>query len=147
MNDQSSESDALNAMDGYISWDSNAPPLSDKSAHESNKGNDESSSAQCNDVNQVQYQTPVSLYQSVPIMAARIMNASAPPEEHHVNHVQDELLPTDFNTTLQEIATNLPNTQANLEELSHSQALLTQMFNNNLSPDQDSTNFLRKYTS
>ena len=76
-------------------------------------------------INQVQYQTPVSLYQSVPIMAARAMNASAPPEEYHINHVRDELLPTDFNATLQETVNDPPNTQANLEELSHSQALLT----------------------
>ena len=100
MNNQSSESDASNTMDGYISWDSNAPPLGDKSAHESNNDNNKSSSAQCNDVNQVQYQTPVSLYQSVPIMALRAMYASPPQEEHHVNHVRDELLQTDFNATL-----------------------------------------------
>ena len=79
MNYQSSESDASNTMDGYISWDSNPLSLSDKLAHESNKGNNESSSAQRNDVNQVQYRTPVSIYQSVPIMTARAMNASAPP--------------------------------------------------------------------
>ena len=143
MNNQSSESDASNTMDGYISWDSNAPPLSDKLAHESNKGNNETSSAQGNDANQVQYQMPVSLYQSVPIMAARAMNASALPKEHHINHVRDELLPTEFNATLQEIVNNPPNTQANLEEISHSQAILTQMFNYNLSPGQDRTNFLR----
>ena len=90
---------------------------------------------------------PLSLYQSVPTMAARTMNASAPPEEHHVNHVRDELLPTNFNATLNNIINNPPNTQANLKKLSHSQALLTEMFNYNLSLGQDRTNFLRKYTS
>ena len=76
MNNQSSESDASNKMDGYISWDSNAPSLSNKSTDESNKDDEE-----------VQYQTPVSLYQSVPIMAPRAMHALPPPDEHHVNHV------------------------------------------------------------
>ena len=52
----------------------------------------------------------------------------------------------DFNVTMQEIAANPRDTQANIEVLSDSQALLTQMFQYNLSPGQDSTNFLREYT-
>ena len=56
-------------------------------------------------------------------------------------------MPTDFHETLQEIAANPPDTQANIEVLSDSQALLTQMFQYNFSPGQDSTNFLREYTA
>ena len=49
--------------------------------------------------------------------------------------------------TLQEIAANPPNIQANIELLSDSQTLLTRMFHYNLSPGQDSTNFLQEYTA
>ena len=63
-------------MDGYISWDSNAPSLSDKSVDKSNEDDEE-----------VQDQIPVGLFQSVPIMASRAMHALPPPNEHHVNHV------------------------------------------------------------
>ena len=48
---------------------------------------------------------------------------------------------------MQEIAANPPNIQANIELLSDSQALLNQMFQYNLSPGQDSTNFLQEYTA
>ena len=123
-------------MDRYISWDSNAPSLSDKLTAYSNEDDEE-----------LQNQTPASLFQSIPIMAPRAMRALPPPNEHHVNHVWDKLLPADFHETLQEIAANPPNTQANLEELSDSKALLNWMFHYNLSPGQDSTNFLQEYTA
>ena len=76
MNNQSSESEASNKMDRYISQDSNAPSLSDKLTVKSNEDDEE-----------VQNQTPVSLFQSVSIMAPRAMHALPPPNEYHVNHV------------------------------------------------------------
>ena len=136
MNNQESDSEASNKINRYISWDSNVPSLSDKLTADSN-GDDE----------ELQDHTPISLFQSIPIMAPRAMLALPPPDERHVNHVQDGLLPTNFIAMLQEIAANPLNTQANFEELSESQALLNQMFSYNLSPGQDRTNFLRKYTA
>ena len=136
MNNQESDSEASNKINGYISWDSNAPSLSDKLTVDSHEDDEE-----------LQDYTPLNLFQSVPIMAPRAMLALPPLDEHHMNYVQDELLPADFNVTLQEIAANPPNIQANIELLSDSQALLTQMFHFNLSPGQDSTNFLREYTA
>ena len=41
MNNQSSGSDASNKMDGYISWDSNAPSLSDKLTDKLNEDDEE----------------------------------------------------------------------------------------------------------
>ena len=76
MNNQESDSEASNKINGYISWDSNAPSLSDKLTAYSN-GDDE----------ELQDHTPVSLFQSVPIMAPRAMLALPPPDEHHVNYV------------------------------------------------------------
>ena len=135
MNNQESDSEASNKINRYISWDSNAPSLSDESTADSNEDDEE-----------LQDHAPLSLFQSVPIMAPRAMLALPPPNECHVNYVRDELLPADFNVTLQEIAANPPNTQANIEVLSDSQALLTRMFQYNLSPGKDSTNFLQEYT-
>ena len=133
MNNQESDSEASNKINRYISWDSNVLSLSDKLIANPN-GDDED-------------YTSLNLFQSVPVMAPRAMVALPPPDEHHMNYVGDELLPADFNVTLQEIAANPPNIQANIELLSDSQALLTRMFHYNLSPGQDSTNFLRKYTA
>ena len=132
MENQASDSEASNEVNGYISWDSNAPSLSDDSSTEPDENEDH---------------TPLQLLQSVPVMAPRAMVALPPPDEHHVNFVRDELLPGDFNTTFQQIASNPSNIQANIELLLDSQALLTQMFNYNLSPGQDSCNFLPEYTA
>ena len=132
MDNQASDSEASNEINGYISWDSNAPSLSDNSS---------------TDPDEDENYTPLELFQSVPVMAPRAMVALPPPDEHHVNFVRDELLPVDFNATFQQISTNPPNAQANIELLSDSQALLTRMFNYNLSPGQDSCNFLREYTA
>ena len=76
MNNQSSESVVSNVMDGYISWDSNAPSLSDKLAAGSNVDDEE-----------LQDHTPLNLFQSVPIMAPRAMLALPPLNERHVNYV------------------------------------------------------------
>ena len=136
MHNQASDSEASNEINRYISWDSNAPSLSNKSTAYSNE-----------DDKELQDYTPLNLFQSVPVMAPRAMLALPTPDEHHVNYVPDELLLTDFNVTLQEIAANPPNIQANIELLADSQALLTQMFYYNLSLGQDSTNFLQEYTA
>ena len=76
MNNQESDSKASNKINGYISWDSNAPSLSDKLTAYSNEDDEE-----------LQDQTPVSLFQSVPIMAPRAMRTLSPPNERHVNYV------------------------------------------------------------
>ena len=73
MNNQASDSEATNEINGYISWDSNAPSLSDKSTANSNKDNEDN--------------TPLNLFQSVPVMAPRAMIALPPLDEHHVNYV------------------------------------------------------------
>ena len=131
MDNQASDSKASNEINGYISWDSNASSLSDDSSTDPDENE----------------RTPLELLQSVPVMTPRAMVALPPPDEHHVNFVRDELLPGDFNATFQQIAANPPNIQANIKLLLDSQALLTQMFNYNLSPGQDSSNFLREYTA
>ena len=64
MNHQSLESVASNKMDGYISWASNAPSLSDKSTADSNEDDEE-----------LQDHTPLNLFQSIPIMTPRAMLA------------------------------------------------------------------------
>ena len=76
MNNQESDSEASNEINGYISWDSNAPSLSDKSTAYSNEDDEE-----------LQDHIPLSLFQSVPIMAPRAMLALTPPNERHVNYV------------------------------------------------------------
>ena len=76
MDNQASDSEASNKINGYISWDSNALSLSDKSTAYSN-----------GDYEELQDHTPVSLFQSVPIMAPRTMRALPPPNERHVNYV------------------------------------------------------------
>ena len=73
MNNQASDSKASNEINGYISWDSNAPSLSDKLTANSNKDNEDS--------------TPLNLFQSVPVTAPRASVALPPPDEHHVNYV------------------------------------------------------------
>ena len=76
MNNQESDSEASNKINGYISWDSNAPSLSDKLTANSNEDDEE-----------LDNYTPLNLFQSVPVMAPRAMVALPPPDEHHVNYV------------------------------------------------------------
>ena len=76
MNNQDSDSDASNKINGYISWDSNALSLSNKSTANSNEDDEE-----------LENYTPLNLFQSVPVMAPRAMVALPPPDEHHVNYV------------------------------------------------------------
>ena len=73
MNNQASDSEASNEINGYISWNSNAPSLSDKLTANPNEDDED--------------YTPLSLFQSVPVMAPRAMLALPPPDEHHVNYV------------------------------------------------------------
>ena len=72
MENQASDSEASNEENGYISWDSNAPSLSDDSS---------------TDPDENENYTPLELLQSVPVMAPRAMVALPPPDEHHVNFV------------------------------------------------------------
>ena len=97
MNNQLSESETLNSTDGYISWDSNASSL-----------DNESSSEPSNVTDKVHYDTPLSLFQSVPILAVTATNVSAPPDDDHVNHITDQLLLANFNSTLNNIVDNPP---------------------------------------
>ena len=76
MNNQASDSEATNEINGYISWDSNALSLCDKLTADSNEDDEE-----------LQDYTPLNFFQSVPIMAPRAMLALPPPDEHHVNYV------------------------------------------------------------
>ena len=76
MNNQESDSEVTNKINGYISQDSNAPSLSDKSTANSNGDNEE-----------LEDYTPLNLFQSVPVMAPRAMLALPPPNECHVNYV------------------------------------------------------------
>ena len=76
MNNQESDSKASNKINGYISWDSNAPSLSDESTANPNEDDEE-----------IENYTPLNLFQSVPIMAPRAMLALPPPDERHVNYV------------------------------------------------------------
>ena len=76
MNNQESDSEASNKINRYITWDSNAPSLSNKSTTNSNEDDEE-----------LQDYTPLNLFQSVLIMAPRAMLALPPPDEHHVNYV------------------------------------------------------------
>ena len=76
MNNQESDSEASNKINGYISRDSNALSLSDELTADSN-GDDE----------ELQDHTPVRLFQSVPVIVPRAMLALPPPNERHVNYV------------------------------------------------------------
>ena len=76
MNNQESDSEASNEINRYISWDSNAPSLSNKLTANSNEDDEE-----------LENYTPLNLFQSVPVMAPRAMLALPPPDEHHVNYV------------------------------------------------------------
>ena len=99
MNNQLSESETLNSTDGYISWDSNASSL-----------DNESSSEPSNVTDKVHYDTPLSLCQSVPILAAMATNTLASLEDYHMNHITDQLLLANFNSMLNNIVSNPPNT-------------------------------------
>lgn len=136
MNNQLSESETLNSTDGYISWDSNTPSLDNESFSEPSNVTDE-----------FHYDTPLSLFQSVSILAVMATNILVPLDDHHVNHITDQLLLANFNSTLNNIVNNLPNTQGNLEELFQAQILLCWMYQYNLSLGQDRHNFLCNYTS
>ena len=76
MNNQESDSEASNKINGYISWDSNALSLSDMLTAYSNE-----------DDEKLENYTPLELLQSVPVMAPRAMVALPPLDDHHVNYV------------------------------------------------------------
>ena len=76
MNNQESDSKPSNKINGYISWNSNAPSLSNKLTANLNEDDEE-----------LKNYTPLNLFQSVPVMAPSAMLALPPLDEHHVNYV------------------------------------------------------------